>query len=410
MRKSDLSPGRQKLLVPVQEYSGSFALVPPPTPYSIPSRTVSAPAFRAHEALGALREATARLPNPDLVTRTFDRREAVRSSQIEGTSSGMDELYTFEATGSEEGLPPDVVVTQNYVLSLEYGLQEVRERGPTALTSQLIKELHRHLMQGTNYRPGEFREKQNWIGARYIHEARFVPPPADHVEGCIEDLVKFLQATPQEEDMLEVPIVIRMAIAHAQFETIHPFTDGNGRVGRILLPLMLAAEGYPPVYIAGYLKRHQQMYYDLLAGVQLKDQWPAWIQFFASAVESGAKESINTASALEKILGRWGTIVAELKLRSDSAVNRLPELLIGSPVVTARQVEKALGVSFPAASNALGKLADAGILTQQGESRNRRFVASEVIELLNRSPEESVLSREDDVLEKLEAEMARAAD
>ena len=321
----------------------------------------------------------------------------------------MDELYTYEATGSDEGLPPDVVVTQNYVLSLEYGLQEVRRRGPDALTSQLIKELHRQLMQGTDYRgqPGEFREKQNWIGARYIHEARFVPPPADRVEDCIEDMVAFLQTTPREEDMLEVPIVIRMAIAHAQFETIHPFTDGNGRVGRILLPLMLAAEEYPPVYIAGYLKRHQQMYYDMLAGVQLKDQWPAWIQFFAAAVESGAKESISTAAALEVILNRWKAVVAELKVRSDSAVNRLPELLIGSPVITARKVERALGVSFPAASNALGKLAETGILAQQGESRNRKFVAAEVIDLLNRSPEESAMSREDEVLEKLDTEMAR---
>lgn len=389
MRKSDLSPGRQKLLVQIPEFPGSFALVPPPTPHSIPSRTISAPAFRAHESLGALREATARLPNPDLVTRTFDRREAVRSSQIEGTSSGMNELYTYEATGSSEGLPPDVVVTQNYVLSLEHGLQEVRSRGPAALTTRLIKELHQHLMQGTDYRgqPGEFREKQNWIGGRYIHEARFVPPPVNHVESCIEDLVKFLQATPREEDMIEVPIVIRMAIAHAQFETIHPFVDGNGRVGRILLPLMLAAEGYPPVYIAGYLKRHQQTYYDMLAGVQLKDQWVEWVRFFAEAVESGAKESISTAIALEAILNRWKAIVAELKLRSDSAVNRLPELLIGSPVVTARQVERALGVSFPAANNALAKLADTNILSQQGESRNRRFVAQEVIDLLNHSPE-----------------------
>jgi Fic family protein len=333
----------------------------------------------------------------------------VRSSQIEGTSSGMDELYIYEATGSDEGLPPDVVVTQNYVLSLEHGLQEVRRRGPAALTSQLIKDLHLHLMQGTDYRgqPGEFRKKQNWIGARFIHEARFVPPPADHVESCVEDLVKFLQTTPREEDMLEVPIVIRMAIAHAQFETIHPFVDGNGRVGRILLPLMLAAEGYPPVYIAGYLKRHQQTYYDMLAGVQLKDQWPEWIQFFAAAVESGAKESISTAAALEATLNRWRAIVVELKLRSDSAVNRLPEILIGSPVVTARQVEKILGVSFPAANNALAKFAETGILTQQGESRNRRFVAQEVIDLLNRSPEESAMSCENEVLKKLEAEMAR---
>jgi Fic family protein len=253
-------------------------------------------------------------------------------------------------------------------------------------------------MQKVDYRgvPGEFRSVQNWIGNRYIDQARFVPPPPDYLQTAMNDLATFLQSTPKEEDPFEVPIVIRMAIAHAQFETIHPFTDGNGRVGRILLPLMLAAEGYPPVYIAGFLKQHQKTYYDMLAGVQLQDRWTEWVQFFATAVEESAKETIATASALMVLLGRWSELVSGLKLRSDSAAYRLPELLIGSPVVTARQVEKALGVSFPAANNALSKLVEAGVLTPHEQNqRNRRFVAPDVIEILNRLPGENGLSRED---------------
>ena len=200
----------------------------------------------------------------------------------------------------------------------------------------------------------------------------------------MKELIEFLHDVPTEEDMFEVPIVVRMAIAHAQFETIHPFVDGNGRVGRLLLPIMLAAEGYLPVYIAGYLKNYQQEYYDRLAGVQLREEWQPWIQFFATAVEESVKESIHTASALENLLRRWEERIAELRIRSDSAVYRLPQLLIGRPVVTARQVEAELGVSFPAANNALIKLAEMGILyIPNDQQRNRTFVAYEAIDILN---------------------------
>lgn len=185
--------------------------------------------------------------------------------------------------------------------------------------------------------------------------------------------------------MYEVPIVVRMAIAHAQFETIHPFIDGNGRVGRLLLPTMLAAEGYLPIYIAGYLKNNQQEYYNRLAGVQLREEWHAWIQFFATAVEESVKESIQTATALVNLLQGWEEQLAELRVRSDSAVYKLPKLLIGRPVVTARQVEKYLCVSFPAANNALAKLVEMDILAIPYEQqRNRTFVANDAIEILNR--------------------------
>ncbi|HEU0264610.1 MAG TPA: Fic/DOC family N-terminal domain-containing protein [Geobacterales bacterium] len=387
MKKSDLSPNRQKQLVPTEAYPGAFALIPPATPRSIPAKQILSEVTRAHEALGALRTSTINLPNPDLVTRTFDRREAVRSSQIEGTHSDMDQLFTYEATGSDKGLPPDVVVTKNYVIALEAGLHDVRGRGHEAINESLIKRLHRDLMITSDYREtiGEYREKQNWIGGGNIYHARFVPPPAEVVPSCMTELVSFLTETPREEDMFEVPIVVRMAIAHAQFETIHPFIDGNGRVGRLLLPLMLAAEGYPPVYIAGYLKDHQREYYDGLAGVQLQEKWSDWVKFFATAVEASAKESITTAEELEGLLAQWETTINALKFRADSVVKRLARFLIGNPVTSARQVASSLGVSFPAANNALATLQRIGILTNPQElSRNRTFVAQEVIDVLNR--------------------------
>ena len=386
MKKTDLSPARQKQLVPVTAHSGAFAVIPQAPPRFIPSKGIIKEVIHAHEALGELRVSTARLPNPNLVTRTFDRREAVRSSQIEGTSSDMNQLFTYEATGSDEGLPVDVLVTLNYVKALEVGLDAVRGRSLLAFDEALIKGLHRNLMHGTDYRGniGEYREIQNWIGGSKIYHARFVPPPHEHVPNCMKELIEFLHDVPTEEDMFEVPIVVRMAIAHAQFETIHPFVDGNGRVGRLLLPIMLAAEGYLPVYIAGYLKNYQHEYYDRLAGVQLREEWQPWIQFFATAVEESVKESIHTASALENLLRRWEERIAELRIRSDSAVYRLPQLLIGRPVVTARQVEAELGVSFPAANNALIKLAEMGILyIPNDQQRNRTFVAYEAIDILN---------------------------
>lgn len=392
MKRTDLSPERQKLLVPIPEYPGAFALIPPPAPRHIPLQGLQGEVTRAHEALGALQAATAKLPNPNLVTRTFDRREAVRSSQIEGTASDVNELLVYEATGSEDGLPPDVTVTLNYVKALDHGLQQLKARGGIrALTCELIGELHFHLMNGVKTyhgTPGEFRERQNWIGGFRIYDARFVPPPADHVRACLDDLESLLQYAPAEEEQIEMPIVIRMAIVHAQFETIHPFIDGNGRVGRILLPMMLAAEGYPPVYLAGFLKANQQSYYDALAAVQLRGEWTEWVRFFATGVEVAARESIQTAEELTATLERWKKALNELKLRADAVVHRLPDLLIGTPVVTVRHVADALAISFPAASNALSLLEVKGILKQpRKQQRNRIFVANEVIGLLDRPPE-----------------------
>ena len=389
MKKTDLCVARQKLLVPVEDYSGAFALVPPPTPRFIQLTGMHNELIRAHEALSALKTLTEQLPKPDLVMRTLDRREAVRSSQIEGTHSDVNDLLVYEATGSHEGLPSDVLVTLNYVKALDHGLKEVRRiNGVDVLTNELIKALHLQLMTGVKDfkgTPGEFRKKQNWIGGFKIYNARFVPPPAGKVQDCMNDLESFLQYTPGEEEQMEVSIVLRMAIAHAQFETIHPFIDGNGRVGRLLLPLMLAAEGYPPIYLAGFLKSNQKAYYDALANVQLQEKWSDWVTFFATGVEEAAHESMITARELLALLERWQMAVNALGLRSDSVIKRFPELLIANPVVTVKQVKDLLGITFPTANAALAKLKEMGILVQTERQRNRVFMAMEVITLLDKS-------------------------
>jgi Fic family protein len=388
MRKTDLPPDRQQLLVPLDSHPGALALVPPPTPTHLQLPRLRGEIAKAHEALGRLQASAASLPNPNLVTRTLDRREAVRSSQIEGTSSDLDDVLTFEATGSDEGLPPDVLVTLNYVKALEYGLAKVKQNGVDALDLELIKELHARLMEGVRGyadKPGELRTRQNWIGGLRIYDAKFVPPPPDRVKECLEDLVRVLRYSPAEEDFYEVPLVLRMAIAHAQFETIHPFIDGNGRVGRILLPLMLAAEGYPPVYLAGFMKANQAAYYETLGAVQLKGEWTEWVRFVATGVEVACRESMQTAQELTALLSQWKERIAALKLRADAAAYRLPELLIGTPVVTATRAAEALGIAFPAANRALAQLQEAGIIVPLTErKRNRLFVAKEVVELLSR--------------------------
>jgi len=387
MKTSDLSPARQKLLVPCVDYPGALALVPPPTPRFLDLKGVGDELRRASNALELLKGLSSRLPNPDLITRTADRREAVRSSQIEGTNAGVNVSSPTSAPGSGEGLPRMSGSPAITWFALEYGLRKVRENGPAALDTTPWERASRipHGCREHGGTPGEFRERQNWIGGGGTFTG---PASCRHLPSrpaCMDDLARLLAYSPGEEEQMVLSLVMRMAIAHAQFETIHPFVDGNGRVGRILLPLMLAAEGYPPVYLAGYLKDNQREYYDGLAGVQLRDEWSAWVQFFACGVEEAVQESMRTALVLEGILNRWKGQLARLGLRSHSSLLKFPELMIGTPVLTAHHASKALGISFPAASAALAQLEQMGILVQPvKQQRNRIFVATEVIEVLNR--------------------------
>ncbi|MBU0593544.1 MAG: Fic family protein [Gammaproteobacteria bacterium] len=383
MKRSDLSPAHQKRLVPVPDRSGAFALIPPPTPAMVPLTGIEHEVLKAHEALGRVRQLISDLPNPDLIARTLDRREAVKSSQIEGTHAEVDELFEYEATGDDEGLHGDVRVTLNYVKALDVGLQAVRQVGTLAITKSLIQDLHRILMEGVKeYRdvPGELRAIQNWIGSGNIYDASLVPPPPNQVSPCLDDLMSLLQY--QADGVAVVSIVVRLAIVHAQFEAIHPFRDGNGRVGRLLLPIMLAAEDYPPVYLAGYLKSNQRSYYDTLLAAQTRGEWQVWVRFLARGIVESCNEAAEMTRRLQGLRDEWRMRVSSL--RGDATGRKLIEILIGSPIVTANSVKEQLGVSFPAANTAIAQLVELGILQASERRRNRIFVAGQVVALLRR--------------------------
>ncbi len=246
MRASDFSPDRRKHLVAVPGRENVKALVPPRCPRTLDALPVLDVLVAAERAIASTAAVARLLPRPDLITRSLERREAVLSSQIEGTRTDLTQLLEYEATGSGEGLPDDAGITLGYVHALDHGLRVVRrDGGRRNLTLDLIRQLHRVLMSGAEYRypegPGEWRRGQNWIGGRRIEDATFVPPPVSHLEACLLDLEDFLQVDISSTAMMALPL--RLAVAHAQFEAIHPFSDGNGRVGRLLPPLMLAAEG-----------------------------------------------------------------------------------------------------------------------------------------------------------------------
>jgi Fic family protein len=382
MRKQDLSPDRQQRLVPAEGHSGAFALIPPLITGEISIAGVERTVTEAQEALSRLQEVARHLPNPDLITRTLTRREAVQSSRIEGTQSEISDVMEFESTGDAAGLPDDVTITLNYVKALDAGLTLIKDQGQVALNVGMIQLLHRELIGNTPYQdiPGEFRTIQNWIGGLRIHDARFVPPPAKELQALLEDLETFLNYQPEGNAFL--PIVVRVAIVHAQFETIHPFRDGNGRVGRLMLPLMLAAEGYPPIYLAGILKTNQREYYDALLDLQLQGKWAEWVSFLSQAVVSSCYESEQIAQSLFQMRGGW---LQKLEhTRKDSSARKLAGLLIGYPVMTVNRASELLGVSYVAANKAIQELVKQDILTVPASLRNRVFIAAEVIALLNR--------------------------
>ncbi len=384
MRASDLSPDRRKRLVPVPGRPNVKALVPPDCPRTLNAMPVLDLLVAAERAIASTAAVVRLLPRPDLITRSLERREAVLSSQIEGTSTDLTQLLEYEATGSGEGLPDDAGITLGYVHALDHGLRAVRrDGGRRNLTLDLIRQLHRVLMSGADYRypeePGAWRLGQNWIGGRRIEDATLIPPPVSHLEACLLDLEDFLQVDISSTAMMALPL--RLAVAHAQFEAIHPFSDGNGRVGRLLPPLMMAAEGLPPLYLAGYLKARQRAYYDGLAGVQLKGRWTHWLGFFLEGITTAAATEQATAQSLLDVRQGWHRRIAHL--RSDSTARRLLDVLLGAPVQTVASVRVALGTSSQAANTAVAALLDLRILREAtGRRWGRSFQAHEVLAVL----------------------------
>lgn len=365
---------------------------PPPTPRRLPPGQLGSRELfiGANAALDRLDQAMRQWPTPDLVTRTLTRREAVQSSQIEGTQTDLDQLLVYEATRGLDDLPADVLVTERYVQALQHGLEAVRLGGRSALDLMLVNQLHALLMQDApaDFPKGAYRREQAIIGALggRPEDARFVPSPPDRIAGAMQELERaMLMYEPAEDEQYTLNVVAQLAIAHAQFETIHPYKDGNGRTGRLLMPLILAAEGHPPLYLSGALLRSKTAYYDALNQVQLRGNWAPWVEMVARAIIESAHDAIAIADHMTRLAQRWSEQLT--KYRRDSVTRRLPEVLIGHPVVTAAQVASLLGVSDRSALTGIYALVKEGVLVP-GDDRKwgRTFHAQDVLKRLNQPP------------------------
>ncbi|MBT2767259.1 Fic family protein [Stenotrophomonas sp. ISL-67] len=346
--------------------------------------------IQANAALDRLSDAIRHWPAPELVTRTLARREAVQSSQIEGTQTDLDQLLVYEATLGMDGLPVDVLVTERYVQALQYGLDAVRKRGRSALSLALVNQLHAMLMQDApdDFPKGAYRNEQAIIGAlgSRPEDARFIPSPPDRIGAAMQELERsMLQYRAGEEEQSELIVVAQLAIAHAQFETIHPYKDGNGRTGRLLMPLILAAEGYPPLYLSGALLRSRNAYYDALNQVQIKGNWTPWMDMLCKAIVESAHDAMSIADDMTALVQMWSEKLKSY--RRDSVAQRLPNLLIGHPVVTAAQVAALLDVSERSALTGIYALQKEGVLVQGDERKwGRTYYAQAVLDRLNQLP------------------------
>jgi Fic family protein len=384
MRKTDLHPDLQKTCVPVPQRSGCFAVVPPPVPTSVNVPSCNGLLVLARRELELLADTIRRNEHyADLLMHMLNRREAVDSSQIEGTHTGFDGLliHEIEAGTGDEISDSDANTTLNYVRAFMMGAREVEARGQQALDLNLIRNLHANLMSGQDqYTPGLWRDRQNYIGLR-METAGYIPPPPAEVPRLMDDLSGLLQYEP--EGVAVTSILLRAAIAHVQFEAIHPFLDGNGRAGRLLLPLMFKAEGAPPIHLASFLKLRQKEYYDALLQVQTRLVWEPWIRLFLESVIASCRHTTKLFEDLQTIQGLWQGILTEQSKRRHATIWRVTELLLGQPVVTVNSIADRLGVTFPAANDAVTELVALGILRPATQQRRHRvFQAHEVMNAL----------------------------
>ncbi len=361
-----------------------LAFVPHPLPPHPPVAWDGLIKERATLALGRLAGATSLLPDPHLFLYSYIRKEAVLSSQIEGTQSSLSELLLFE-NDAATGVPiDDVVEVSNYVAAMEHGLQRLREGFPLSL--RLLKEIHGILLsrgRGSEKQPGEFRTSQNWIGGTRPGNALFVPPPPDQVLDCMGALEKFLH----DESL---PTLIRAGLAHAQFETIHPFLDGNGRIGRLLITLLLCHDRKLPeplLYLSFYLKKNRSAYYDLLQRVRTQGDWEAWIDFFLGGVEETAHQAAETAARLLRLFQADRDRFHSLGRKGMSAL-KLHDILQRKPVITVPRLVANHGFTAPTANSALRLMIDQGVVREiTGYARNRVFAYSEHLRILSEGAE-----------------------
>jgi len=333
-------------------------------------------------ALGRLDSASILLPSTPLFLYTYIRKEAVFSSMIEGTQSSLSDLLLYEIA-QDPGVPAaDVREVSNYVAALEYGLKRLDEGFPLSL--RLMREIHGILLaqgRGQYADPGEFRRSQNWIGGTRPGNAHFVPPPAENVPECLSDLEKFLHDMPQA-----TPPLLKAALAHVQFETIHPFLDGNGRLGRLLITLILCERKVlrePLLYLSLYFKEHRQYYYELLNSIRAIGDWEAWLMFFAEAVAVTASRGVASIDKLAHMAEADRASIAGLG-RAASSAARVHAALLERPIVTASWLAGKTGLTVATINKSLAHLEKIHIVRQLNDSkRNRLFAYGQYLDILN---------------------------
>ena len=375
--------GRYEITVTGGERVQAFVPEPlPPIPPLVLDGPLRSTLEEAAISLGRLDGMSTLLPDRTLFVYVYIRKEAVLSSQIEGTLSTLSDLLLFEIEEAP-GVPlDDVVETSNYVAALEHGRRRLEEGFP--LSNRLIREIHRVLLsrgRGSNKDPGHFRRSQNWVGGTRPGNASFVPPPHNAVQRCMGDLELFLHAV---DDGL--PALARTALAHVQFETIHPFPDGNGRVGRLLVTLLLLHAGVlrePLLYLSLYLKQHRGTYYQLLNEVRQTGDWEAWLEFFLEGVRVTAEGAVHTSRRLLELFADHRRVVEGSGRRAGSAL-RVYAALRARPILSITAAAERANLSFSAASSAMHLLVDRGIVRETtGKRRGRLFVYDEYVGILN---------------------------
>jgi len=366
----------------VRQLQGYWAFLPTPLPPALTfSPALVSALSAADQALGELRGLGGALANPHLLNRPLARREAVLSSRIEGTRASLDDLLAYEATQLSFLEPgSDVREVHNYVRALEYGLERINTL-PVSL--RLIRELHARLMEGVRgdvWTPGEFRRSQNWIGptGSTLETAPYVPPPVDEMLAALGALENYIHASA------DLPPLIRLGLMHYQFEAIHPFLDGNGRVGRLLIALLLSAWQLLPqplLYLSAYFESNRREYYDLLLAVSQRAAWEEWLLYFLEGIRQQSLDSVDRISRLQALRTQYQARFQTR--RAPARLLRAVDLLFAQPVLTARQVEAALGINFPGAQRLIDQFVQAGLLREiTGGQRNRVYRADEILTVI----------------------------
>ena len=379
--------GQYQVTVAGGEQVRAFAPAPlPPVPPLSLEGGLQALLESALLALGRLDGVSTLLPDKALFLYAYVRKEAVLSSQIEGTQSSLSDLLLFELEEAP-GVPfDDVVEVSNYVAALDHGLARLRDGFP--LSNRLIREIHGVLLSrgpGSTKGPGEFRRSQNWIAGSRPGNATFVPPPHTEVPDCMWALEKFLHG-----EGTNLPVLVRAGLAHVQFETIHPFLDGNGRVGRLLITFLLCQAGIlrePMLYLSLYFKQNRSAYYELLDRVRRDGDWEIWLEFFLEGVRQVAEGAVATAERLSEMFRIDRAQIEQMGRRAGSAL-RVHEAIKTRPIRSMNDVCAVTQLSFPTAASAMTVLTDLGIARElTGRRRNRLFVYDGYLTILNEGAE-----------------------